>query len=477
MKSIKTNIFLNTIKQFCSLAFPLITITYANRVLGAENMGCFSFSNTFVSYFSTFAALGVSSYGMRNGAQIRDDKSKLEKFILEVYSINIIMTVISLLVMLFVIQHSFFDGYREIIYILSVGVVLGTVGTDWINTIFEDYFYITIRYVALQLIGIVALFLFVKDQSDLIKYATINLIVSSGGNFFNIFYIRKKIKVHFTFKMQFLKHIIPLLILFSNNIASSIYLNSDITLLGFFTDDYTVGVYSNASKSYSVIKGLINAAISVLVPRFSYYVANGERKLYESVLYKIIKYIIVILVPVTIGMMFEAEGILEVLGGQEFVSGANALKILSVAMVPAVFACILSYCVLMPLGNELFFMISTISAALVNILLNFVFIPLFGMEGTAFTTLIAEIIVVLISLNKARKEIRIRIDVQGLFKCLVGGAAIVFVCLMVSYTTQNNILRLIISVAISAVVYLSILVLTKHDVVIDILNQLFKRNH
>ena len=70
MKSIKTNIILNTLKQFCALAFPIITITYANRTLGVENIGIFSFSNTMVSYFATFAALGVSVYGMRNGAGI-----------------------------------------------------------------------------------------------------------------------------------------------------------------------------------------------------------------------------------------------------------------------------------------------------------------------------------------------------------------------------------------------------------------------
>lgn len=475
MKSIRTNIILNSIKQFCALAFPIITITYANRILGAENIGRFSFSNTTMSYFATFAALGVSVYGMRNGAQIRDNKNKLEKFVSEVYSINIIMTILSLCAMFIVTQHPFFHEYRGIIYILSIGIVLGTIGTDWINTIFEDYLYITVRYIVLQLIGIVALFLFVKNHDDLIKYAIINLTVSSGGNIFNIFYIRKKIKVRFTFKMRFFEHIVPLLILFFNNIASSIYLNSDITLLGFFTDDFTIGVYSNASKSYSIIKGIINAAVAVLVPRFSYYVANGERKEYETILFKIIKYITVILVPVTIGMVFEAEGILEVLGGHAFIGGAGALRILSVAMVPAVFACILSYCVLMPLGNELFFMISTISAALLNILLNFIFIPMCGIEGAAITTLIAELIVVLISLKKVRMDIYIHIDIKDLIKCILGGLAIVLICVVVSFTVQSSVIRLILSGTISAPTYFGILYLLKHDVVIDAVNQLFKR--
>lgn len=475
MKSIRTNIILNSVKQFCALAFPLITITYANRILGAENVGCFSFSNTMVSYFATFAALGVASYGMRNGAQIRDDRKKLEKFISEVYSINIVMTIISMSILLLVAQNSFFDEYREVMYILSIGIILGTIGTDWINTIFEDYLYITFRYILLQIVGIVALFVFVRTPNDLIKYTIINLAVSSGGNIFNIFYIRKKVKVHFTIRMSFFKHIIPLLILFINSFASSIYLNSDITLLGLLGDDYMVGVYSNASKSYAIIKGMINAAVAVLVPRFSYYVANGERKVYEKVLFRIVKYITVIIIPITIGMVFEAEGILEVIGGHAFVSGANALRILSVAMIPAVLACVLSYCVLMPLGNELFFMISTITAALSNIILNFFFIPLCGIEGAAITTLIAELIVVWISQKKAKADINIHVDVKGSVECLLGGTCVALICIVVSIIIPNSIIRLILSATISAPTYFLVLYLFKHDVVLDVINYIHKR--
>lgn len=351
IRSIKANIILNSIKQFCALAFPLISITYANRVLGAENIGRFS----------------------------------------------------------------------------------------------------------------------------LPKYTMINVFVSSGGNLFNIFYIRKKVRVKFTFKVNFVKHIIPLLILFVNNIASTIYLNSDITLLGILTDDMSVGIYSNASKSYSIIKGLINAAVAVLVPRFSYYVANGERGTYEIVLKKIIKYITVILIPISIGMIFEAEGILQILGGEVFISGAGALRILAIAMIPAVFACVLSYCVLMPLNNEIFFMISTLCAAGANIVLNFVFIPLCGIEGTAITTLIAEVIVVSISLWKARKEIEMRFDYVGTLKCIVAGCALGIICLIIALFVNNYLLRMIMSALIGASVYCLVLIELKHDAVQEIIFSLRKR--
>ena len=67
------------------------------------------------------------------------------------YSINVIMTIIAVVSLFLVAQHPLLREYRQIIYILSTGIVLGTIGTDWINTIYEDYFYITIRYVILQI--------------------------------------------------------------------------------------------------------------------------------------------------------------------------------------------------------------------------------------------------------------------------------------------------------------------------------------
>ena len=475
MKSIKANVLLNTVKQFCSLAFPLITIAYANRVLGVENIGMFSFSQTTVSYFAIFAALGISTYGMRNGAQIRDDKKKVETFISQVYSINILMTILALMGVSVLIIQPFFARYRSLIIVLSIGILLTTIGTDWVNTIYEDYLYLTIRYIVLQIVGIGALFLFVRNESDLLKYAIINLCVSSGGNILNIVYIRRKVKFCFTFNMNLKVHMVPLLILFVNQIASSIYLSSDITVLGILTDNNVVGIYSNASKCYSLIKGIINAAITVMVPRFSYYVANDSKNTYIRSLNTVVQYINVILVPAVIGLLFEAEGILYILGGTYFTAGASTLRILAVAIVPATYACILSYCVLMPMRNELIFMISTISAAISNIVLNLFFIPLWGMEGAAFTTLIAEIIVVGIAFYKSKKTIKINIDVKDCIKCLISGIGIAAVCVVSSFATSNAVIRLITAVVFSAPIYFIILLLLRHEAVISVAHKVLGR--
>ncbi len=56
---------------------------------------------------------------------------------------------------------------------------------------------------------------------------------------------------------------------FINSLAVTVYVNSDITILGLFTSDHNVGIYSFSTKVYNILKHLINAAIVVTIPRLT----------------------------------------------------------------------------------------------------------------------------------------------------------------------------------------------------------------
>ena len=98
MKSIKTNAVLNVIKTSVTIAFSLITYPYAMRVLGVNNIGAVNYVQSVINYFALFAMLGVSSYAIREGAKLRNNESELGLFANEVFTINIISTIISLTV-------------------------------------------------------------------------------------------------------------------------------------------------------------------------------------------------------------------------------------------------------------------------------------------------------------------------------------------------------------------------------------------
>lgn len=80
-KSVTFNLIANGIKTLMSVLFPLITFPYASRILGADGIGKVNYASSIITYFSLIATLGINTYAVREGARIRNDQEKLQKFV------------------------------------------------------------------------------------------------------------------------------------------------------------------------------------------------------------------------------------------------------------------------------------------------------------------------------------------------------------------------------------------------------------
>ena len=93
-KSIKKNIILSTLYQVLVLIMPFITAPYISRVIGVEGIGIYSYTLSIQTYFSIFATLGTVTYGTREIARVRKDKSKVSKLFWEIELLTIITSFI-----------------------------------------------------------------------------------------------------------------------------------------------------------------------------------------------------------------------------------------------------------------------------------------------------------------------------------------------------------------------------------------------
>ena len=458
------NALLNAIKQGCAVLFPVLSFAYCTRILGKEGLGIYSFSQSIVSYFILIAALGIPNYAIREGVACRDNPSRIRKFINQIFTINILSTILAyVLLAIAIITVPKLWTYKLVISLLSVQLILNTIGADWINTIFEDYLYLTIRYIVLQIVSFGCLLLFVHSSYDVLIYSLITMLANAGGNIVNIFYLKKqKIYPHITLNMEFNKHIIPIIILFANSVAGIIYLNSDITMIGFYLGEAETGIYTASSKVYTLVKTLINAIIMVTIPRFSYYIANDNNDDYKEKINSISDILLMILIPCLVGMIMEADKILLLVAGNGYETGVNVVCVLSFSLLFAVGACLFSYSVLIPNKKEKEFMIATIVAALINIVLNFFFIRTLGIVGAAITTLIAEIIVFGMTFFHARKIILPQLDRKSILSSICGGAIVFLVCYLVNTMKIDGITKLAISISASIIVYVIILFILKN---------------
>lgn len=475
-KSLGVNALLNGVKQCCSIIFPLITFPYISRVLGSNGYGKYSFSNSVTNYFILLAALGIYTYAIREGAKIRDDQKAINRFCSQVFSINVCSAVISLLllfVMVFFLPK--FSGYKAYVFIQSTAIVMAVIGTDWVNGIFEDYFYITVRYIAVQCICLLAMFIFVRRPEDVIPYCIISVLATNGGNLINVFYVRKYVKIRFTFNMDLKRHLLPLLILFVNSIAITIYVNSDITMLGFFESDAQVGVYSFASKIYNLLKQLINAVVVVSVPRIAYIQKNKSEE-YGIFINKIFSALNIILLPIIVGMFCMSDSMILFAGGEQYISGDAALKILSVATLFAIYASLFTNCVLIVNRQEKYCLEATIVSAIVNVAMNLLLMPRLGMIGAAITTVLAEFVNCVMQIHFSRTFFNWKmLDIESVESCLCGSVAIGIICILCNQYFDSSLWRMISASLISVVVYAVILIVMKNPTVHDFICAIAKK--
>lgn len=471
-KTIRMNALLNTVKQLMQILFPVITIRYVARVLQPENYGRINTGNAIISYITLIAGLGISTYAVREGSLVREDKKELTRFSSQVFSINLLSTALAYIVLaalVFLVPHYY--GYCALLAIQGVSVLFAALGADWINSIEEDYLYITIRYIVLHIISLALMFLLVKKPEDYYIYAAICLITSAGGNLLNIFYIRRYVKLRFTFQIDWKKHLVPILVLFGNAVAMTIYVSSDITMLELFKGAAEVGIYSVATKIYTVVKQVLNAVLVVSIPRLTMFIGSGETQKFCDLGRKIINVLFTLMSPLIVGIIVFRSEAVHFVGGEEYMSGTGSLLILTLAVAASLLATFYSACVMMPMRKEKYILKGTIISAVINVGLNLLFIPLWGSNGAAVTTLISEIFVAVYFWSVVRKEQYRFFRIRELCLSLAGGALVAVICILMKRISDSFIIYFGLSVVASVVTYAAVQYFGKNPLARELLQR------
>lgn len=475
-KSLGINAFLNVIRSSLSVVFPLITYPYAFRTLHAENMGKIDFSNSIISYFSLIAVLGVSSYAVREGAKVRDDKEKIDKLSSEIFSINIVTTVISYsLLFLFVMVSDKIKPYSGLIFLMSFSIAFTTLGIDWINTIYEDFLFITVRSIVTHVLSLALLFALVKHEDDYYIYAFLSVLTNIVVSLSNWFYCRKYVHIKFTVKMNARKHLKYILVLFANTLATSIYVNSGTTLLGWMTGDYYVGLLGIATRIYNVMKNMLAALYTVAIPRIAFYVGCEDIRNLKNTYSKLLSLVTLILVPASAGMCSISKEIIFLIGGQEYRNSVITLQLFCLALVGAVFGGIISYCLNIPIGREKVNVKATTMSACLNICLNVLLIPYFKQNGVAIATCVSEFFVFLYCLLKCHdidKYIDIRFWMENLLHAGIGVAIIFGISFVIHSFNMNIFISLGTIILLSVAAYLAELFILKNKIMMNLLEEI-----
>ncbi|WP_242335277.1 flippase [Limosilactobacillus urinaemulieris] len=480
-KSIKLNAFLNTVRNVMSLVFPLITFPYVSRVLNVNGIGKYNFSSSIVSYFFLIATLGIEQYAVREGSKIRDSNKKINIFANQILTINVFSATFAyiLLLICLLIFLNKLHSYLLCILICSIQIGFSVLSVEWLYTIYEDFLYITLRSIIFQILSIILLFTFVKSPGDYLNYAAVSVFSLVGSNVLNFVRAKKHFQLHLDFHFNWWERMRPILIIFAASVANVIYVNSDLTILGFIKNNYIVGIYTISSRIYVILKNAVSAMLLVSVPRLAFYYGRKEVNNFNLLLSKVLNGLIIIILPIATGLFMLSRQTVLIISGAHFLRSITSLKILCFALVFSILEVILSTCVLIPLKKEKYVLISTSLSALVNVLLNLLLIPKFNENAAAFSTVIAELLLFLMNYyfcrNIVKKIFFSKEFLTNFLESVLGCMAICIICKLVLQTVPSLLFGTTVTVILGVISYTITLLLFRNKYAISIFKILLQK--
>lgn len=469
-QSIITNFIFNLMKTTAGILFPIITFSYSSRILGADGVGKVNFAKSIISYFSMFAMMGMTYYGTREAAKIRDDRYKLSKFVHEMLFINGCTTVIAYIALAtaiwFVVR---LQDYTVLLIINSFSIFMMGMGMEWLYQALEEYKYIALRAMAFQGIAIVIMLITVRDASDVVNYTIVSVLASSGSYILNFFNSRKYIDFHWYGHYEIKKHLQPIAWLFALALSIELYTVLDSTMLGFIKGDSAVGIYTAAIKVNKIANSLITSLGVVLIPRLSYYVGTGEREKFKLLIDRAYNFVFMFSVPACIGLFILSDEIISLFCGSGFETAGFTMRLLTPIVLVIPFSVVTNQQTFVPMGKEKLILISTCAGAVTNFVFNLLLIPGYSQNGAAIATVMAETVVAMICFFNAKRCFELKYIFRGYYQYWIAALPILFIGMWVSSWSMNDVFRLLVCIVLSVWCYFLILFLLHNKYLMEMI--------
>lgn len=469
--SVKKNYIYSLSFQILSMITPFITAPYIARVLGADGVGIYSYTQSYMTYFTMFASLGTAAYGMREIAQCRDDREQYSKKFWEIELLTVFTTLICLLVWSGMLL--FVHEYRIYFIALIPSLLAVMFDISWFYTGHERIGYTVFWNALCKILGIVLIFLFVKKKEDLFLYILINTTMTLLGNMSMwVFLPKMLVKVRLK-SLKFKNHFKETLIYFIPTIATSIYTVLDKTLIGAIThNQYQNGYYEQATKIINMAKTAVFVSInSVMGARISYLFVENKMDEIKERIRRSMDFILLL----GIGAMFGIIGVAKSFVPIFFGKGYEEVIYLLYWMAPLIVIIGVSNC----LGSQYYTPAGLrgrsakyiIAGSCVNLIMNLICIPHFGATGAVIGSILAELtITVLYFVNCAGVIVFNDICRMG-YKKLIAG----MVMMIVVYRMGNDIVSiptLALQIMVGGSIYILILLLCKDAILRELLRQI-----
>ena len=471
------NFVLSVANTVMMLLFSTVTFPYVSRLLGPSNLGIINFAQSYGYYFIHIANFGISSYAIREVSKVREDKIKVEQIRNEIFNLNLFFSICS--TVLYFCGVFFVPNFRNnlaVFALYSIVVVSNFLSLDWLLQSFDDYAFSTIRNLVIRFLSLIAVFIFVKREEDYIIYMAIICVTEMGTKGSALLYCRRNyttLKVGLRF-LNFTSHIKSMFVLFISRLVSGISANLDKLMIGFLLVYENVGVYSAGVKFVVLIQPIVEMVGIVLFPKINISANTSEEDYYRNLK---LNYDIILLlgIPMAVGMFLVSGRLIPLFAGEKYRNAIAVSRIMSAIIFLGPIGDLIGSKILLVFKKERWLLICSAIAAISNVLLNYIFIPLWGINGAATASILSCGVVVVMRYYFSRKIVRVSLLTGSMVKYAVFTIPFIVIYIILRTQIDTETLWMIVFVLVCVVIYSTELLISKDDLVTMMIDKVCRK--
>ena len=249
-KTVFANFGYLSLLQIAGYVFPLITMPYLARVIGADGFGKIAFASAIVVWIQTISDWGFNLTATRDVAQNRNNKEKVSRIFSNVLWARCILTILSgIILLLVVLAVPYLRKNADIIFVTFLLIPGYILFPDWFFQAIERMKYTTIFNLLIKLIFTISVFIFIHKREDYLiqpLLTAIGYLLCGIGALYLIF----KRWGYYLYKPQWteiLETVRSSTDVFINNLMPNLYNSFSVMLLGFFGGSTANGLYDGGN--------------------------------------------------------------------------------------------------------------------------------------------------------------------------------------------------------------------------------------
>ena len=458
MKVVRNYLY-NAGYQILALITPLITAPYISRTLKPHGVGIYADTNAWIQWFVLIASIGIALYGNREIAYVRDDKEKMSRTFWEIQIVKLVMTLVAYIALVIFLQ--IYTKYTWYIWVQSINILAATLDISWLYMGLEDFKRTVIRNTGVKILSLALILTFVKTPNDVALYIFLtgfSILLGNATLWPRLRVMLTKVKLS---TLRPLRHIKPSLALFVPQIATQIYLILNKNMLGIIVNSTAVGYYNNSDNLVKMVLALVTATGTVMLPHVASEFAKGNKEAINEMLYSSFDFVSFLSVAMAFGLAAVGLHGVPYFYGKGFEPVGPAIMIESAVIVIIGWSNAIGIQYLLPTDRVKEFSTSVIIGAVVNFILNFPLMELWGLRGAMVSTVLSEAMVTGYQFWTIRNDIEYKRLFTNIWKYLLSGLIMFIPVSWLDRNLHTGVFSILLEVVVGILVYLLMILILK----------------